>query len=309
MYDNEDSVCGIIYNNVPYYFRKNLQGDIIAIVDKDAKEVARYSYDAWGACTVVSGSNIIAYRNPFRYRGYYYDIENKLYYLNSRYYDPAVGRFINTDELTVTCIADELNNINSYTYCKNNPISYKDPYGNIAIVDDIFVVGVALLAVVSPALLMYISTPQFKSAWYDFCSGLLGLLSRLWGWIQGLFLSAIQLINNAVLKCVEKATDIIRRKRGREYYWIASSVTFKKGNKSIETFFPCKPISFYDAKNYVKAGGNVFASSESSARKLAYAVGNGAYPIGPEKHGGLGYFYHYHAHRHIGGHIFFIFWG
>ena len=100
MYDNEDSVCGIIYNGVPYYFRKNLQGDIIAIVDKDAKEVARYSYDAWGACTVVSASNVIGYANPFRYRGYYYDIENKLYYLNSRYYDPAVGRFINADDTT-----------------------------------------------------------------------------------------------------------------------------------------------------------------------------------------------------------------
>ena len=67
IYDNEDSICGIIRNNVPYYFKKNLQGDIIAIVDKDAKEVARYSYDAWGACTVVSASNVIGYANPFRY--------------------------------------------------------------------------------------------------------------------------------------------------------------------------------------------------------------------------------------------------
>ena len=44
LYDNEDSVCGILYNNVPYYFIKNLQGDVIAIVDKDAQTVARYSY-------------------------------------------------------------------------------------------------------------------------------------------------------------------------------------------------------------------------------------------------------------------------
>ena len=89
-YDNEDSVCGILYNNVPYYFIKNLQGDIIAIVDKDAQTVARYSYDAWGAVTsavtyteLTNGVNI-ATINPFRYRGYYYDEEIGLYYLQSR---------------------------------------------------------------------------------------------------------------------------------------------------------------------------------------------------------------------------------
>jgi YD repeat-containing protein len=43
LYDNEDSVCGILYNNVPYYFIKNLQGDVIAIVNKDAETVARYT--------------------------------------------------------------------------------------------------------------------------------------------------------------------------------------------------------------------------------------------------------------------------
>ena len=51
LYDNEDGVCGILYNNAPYYFIKNLQGDVIAIVDKDAETVARYSYDAWGVAT------------------------------------------------------------------------------------------------------------------------------------------------------------------------------------------------------------------------------------------------------------------
>ena len=53
LYDNEDGVCGILYNNVPYYFIKNLQGYVIAIVDKDTQTVARYSYDAWGVCTIM----------------------------------------------------------------------------------------------------------------------------------------------------------------------------------------------------------------------------------------------------------------
>ena len=129
MYDNEDSVCGIIYNGVPYYFRKNLQGDIIEIVDKDAKRVARYSYDAWGACTVVSASNVIGYANPFRYRGYYYDIENKLYYLNSRYYDPAVGRFINADESKYSVTYLNALYTNLFIYCGNNAVNKTDHIG------------------------------------------------------------------------------------------------------------------------------------------------------------------------------------
>ena len=105
IYDNEDSVCGIIYDNgsisKPYYFDKNLQGDVIGIVDENGFVVARYSYDAWGKCTIVSDTSgiNIAFYNPFRYRGYYYDKETELYYLQSRYYDPETGRFINGDEL------------------------------------------------------------------------------------------------------------------------------------------------------------------------------------------------------------------
>ena len=97
LYDNEDGVCGIIHNNIPYYFIKNLQGDVIAIVDKDAQTVARYSYDAWGVCTVTQDSVGIANVNPFRYRSYYFDEEIGLYYLQSRYYDAGVGRFIKSD--------------------------------------------------------------------------------------------------------------------------------------------------------------------------------------------------------------------
>ena len=95
IYDNEESVCGILYNDVPYYFVKNLQGDVIAIVDKDAKTIARYSYDAWGVPEIKLDSSKceIANVNPFRYRGYYYDAEIGLYYLQSRYYSADVGRF------------------------------------------------------------------------------------------------------------------------------------------------------------------------------------------------------------------------
>ena len=135
LYDNEDSVCGILYNNVPYYFIKNLQGDVIAIVDKDAQTVARYSYDAWGVSEIKFDSSAcqIATINPFRYRGYYYDEEIGLYYLQSRYYDAGVGRFMNSDESTNIGLGDSLRSFDLYTYTENNPVSMIDEAGYAAI--------------------------------------------------------------------------------------------------------------------------------------------------------------------------------
>lgn len=136
LYDNEESVCGILYNNVPYYFVKNQQGDIIAIVDKDAQTVARYSYDAWGVPTVTLDTSDcqIADINPFRYRGYYYDKEIGLYYLQSRYYDAGVGRFVNADEPEIfnNTINTVSISINKFCYCLNNPSNNSDKCGDIA---------------------------------------------------------------------------------------------------------------------------------------------------------------------------------
>ncbi len=133
LYDNEDSVCGILYNNMPFYFLKNLQGDIIAIVDKDAQTVARYSYDAWGAVTnAVTYTDLtngveIATINPFRYRGYVYDSETGFYYVSSRYYDPEIGRWINADNQLST--GSDLTGMNLFAYCGNNPVNRIDPTG------------------------------------------------------------------------------------------------------------------------------------------------------------------------------------
>ena len=138
LYDNEDSVCGILYNNVPYYFIKNLQGDVIAIVDKNAQTVARYSYDAWGAITnAITYTELtedvdIAAINPFRYRGYYYDEEIGLYYLQSRYYDAYINSFINSDEINYISFSDTSLRCNLFSYCENKPLNNIDDFGNIS---------------------------------------------------------------------------------------------------------------------------------------------------------------------------------
>lgn len=121
LYDNEDSVCGIVYNGEPYYFVKNLQGDVIAIVDEDVETVAKYSYDAWGVPEVKSDTSKIgiATINPYRYRGYYYDNEIGMYYLQSRYYNPVVGRFVNADDVKIILSVQTILAYNGLCYCDN----------------------------------------------------------------------------------------------------------------------------------------------------------------------------------------------
>ena len=135
LYDNEDIVCGIVYNNVPYYFHRNLQDDIIAIVDKAGNTVARYTYDAWGSCVSATGSNEIASINPFRYRGYYCDIETGYYYLQTRYYDPTTCRFLNSDDIKYLGTTDCSIGFNLFSYCDNNPVNRSDVNGHSWISD------------------------------------------------------------------------------------------------------------------------------------------------------------------------------
>lgn len=131
MYDEKDSVIGMECNNVAYYFEKNAQGDVERIFDSDGVFVCSYLYDAFGNIVSISGDEDIARLNPFRYRSYYYDEETGFYYLNARYYDPAVRRFINADEVEYIGLKGSAASYNLFAYCENNPIRYSDPNGNI----------------------------------------------------------------------------------------------------------------------------------------------------------------------------------
>ena len=113
------------YDGAMYYYIKNLQGDVLRMVDASGNVVATYVYDAWGKVLYSAGS--MAGVNSFRYRGYYYDGEAGLYYLQSRYYDPYTGRFLNADAFTST--GQGILGNNMFAYCNNNPVNACDKNG------------------------------------------------------------------------------------------------------------------------------------------------------------------------------------
>ena len=123
----QDGIVGYEESGVHFIYRKNFFGDIVAIYQGTTK-IAEYSYDAWGNCTVVSDYNGYGARNPFRYRGYYFDSDLNMYYLTTRYYDPNTGRFINADAIEYLRPA-AINGLNLYAYCHDNPVMYIDPMG------------------------------------------------------------------------------------------------------------------------------------------------------------------------------------
>lgn len=139
-----DGLNGFTLDGAEYFYKKNIQGDINAIMESTGVEIVRYVYDAWGNHKTYVLANgeykqmseaqhsayaEVAQLNPYRYRGYYYDIETGLYYLNSRYYDSEVGRFINADNMS-EAEPNDINGLNLYAYCLNNPVMLVDDNGN-----------------------------------------------------------------------------------------------------------------------------------------------------------------------------------
>ena len=136
-YDSNNEIVGFTYNNVKYLYLKNLQNDIIGIVDSNNNIVVKYYYNAYGKIinkVDTSGINLSDI-NPFRYRGYYQDNETGWYYLNSRYYDVETLRFITMDDVDYLGASGSVLSYNLYSYCENNPINNSDSNGNNIITD------------------------------------------------------------------------------------------------------------------------------------------------------------------------------
>ena len=133
-YDSNANLVSIIIGGKNYFYVRNLQNDIIALIDEDGNTVVNYTYDSWGKILSITGSlkDTVGQQNPFRYRGYYYDKETGMYYLKNRYYDPELRRFISSDAVTTLIASTEtLHNRNLYTYCNQNPLTRSDGNGHL----------------------------------------------------------------------------------------------------------------------------------------------------------------------------------
>ena len=152
MYDRE-GMCGFRYYNgskwSTYTYLKNALGDVRFIKDNNGNCLVKYSYDPFGNVTAEAlgeGGEELAELNPIRYRGYYYDAESGLYYLLTRYYDPAVGQFISPDSFEYLD-PHTVGGIDLYAYCSGNPVMYTDPYGTTEWWE--FLLGIAVVVVVA----------------------------------------------------------------------------------------------------------------------------------------------------------------
>ena len=129
LYDHT-GVFAVKHGTQTYFYRKDAQANIVALLDNTGAVVVKYKYDAWGKCQIesdTSGCNI-GTLNPFRYRNYYFDTETGFYFLKTRYYDPEIGRFMTIDDISYLD-PDSINGLNLYAYCLNNPVLYSDNTG------------------------------------------------------------------------------------------------------------------------------------------------------------------------------------
>jgi len=141
-YYDTRGISGMRFMGVDYYFERNILGSVVGIWNMgNGQLVGRQGFDAWGNelyMTVEGIAGSAGYNsnrsimefNPFRWKGYYYDVVTGFYYLQSRYYDPVIGRFINADYAPMLFTESLMPmGANLFMYCFNNPVMFRDDAG------------------------------------------------------------------------------------------------------------------------------------------------------------------------------------
>lgn len=180
-YDSTGTLVSIEIDGVMLYYIRDIANNIIGLVDSNNQLVAKYSYDAFG--NVLTKEGAYATKNPFLYKGYYYEHSMGLYYLESRYYDPRIRRFISPDNIDYL-EPTSFNGLNLYAYCGNDPVNYYDPCGNLFITAAITaalaswgiwaIVGIVSSAVVLGGTAQLISNALAGKTGKDMWEGVIG---------------------------------------------------------------------------------------------------------------------------------------
>ena len=156
-YYDIEGLVGIEYQGKKYNIVKDILGNVSKIMYKN-RIIGEYEYDGWGKCVEKELSpeknteidTFVLHNNPFRYRGYYYDVETQLFWVSSRYYSPELCRWISPDSIEYLD-PSSINGLNLYAYCNNDPVNYYDPTGHSAIL-----IGLIIGAVIGFGTAAYI---------------------------------------------------------------------------------------------------------------------------------------------------------
>ncbi len=233
-----------------------IQGDVVKLIKADGTAVASYTYDPWGKILTSTGD--LANINPLRYRGYYYDTETGLYYLQSRYYDPEIGRFINADTYTTTDSTGILS-ANMYAYCENDPVNRNDPSGRWVHI----AVGAALGAVSS-----------LLGGWADGKKGGDLLRTALIGAASGALSAAFPgygLAIDIVADCIDSGFDIMQGKHDEVPENIATgvnSIVFSLFNSTQDSYLTSVEFS-NDIESVNELKGKTTPGNHPKVKKAA----------------------------------------
>ena len=245
-YDNYGSPLGFVYNGIQYLYITNIRNDVIAITDTAGVVLASYTYGDWGECTVDSTSTNLALANlnPLRYRGYYYDNETGYYYLQSRYYDPSICRFINSDLPEYAKLQkDDYAGLNLFAYCCNDAVNNVDYSGY------------------KPISVAWISTP-IDIAISIFCSGAAISYSVI---SQGLKYATKKLgmkrAYNILMGIVPKVSGIYSK-----FYTAIRKVVYKVAEKLINK------VASYTVKKLITTISNIASRGRWNSTEVYYSI-------------------------------------
>ena len=296
-----------------FYYLKNAQGDITHIVSAAGKKMVSFTYDVFGKRTVTYQANgsttpgqielLTQMRadllNPFAYRGYCYDYDMGMYYLQSRYYDPNTGRFINADDTNYLNATGTVLGCNLFVYCENDPVNNVDPKGNSCASTASWLLpmlysSILTLKLAKAALLVKIGAMITAIAPY-----LIAVVVAVAAVVLVYYTARVITAQKADAKVRSKVT-----RNSKTRYW---SATISWSHVDIG-----KPLTYSQAVSYVKKGYNVFTVTWYEAKAVALAAGGTTgrnnKKLYPEKHGqGKGFYWHYHTYNRKGGHVFYLF--